>query len=70
MTKLSLYRGTIAYDDDDLARYSGRDPVKRRAWYEAYWKTEKYRTYHREWIKRKRAMIKLNGACNGKDPRN
>jgi hypothetical protein len=53
-----LYRGKIAYDDDEVDNYKPktnhekyRDPVRRREWYKMYRKTEKYLAYQRAYQK-------------------
>lgn len=52
---MTLYRGTIAFDDDaDAEHQVGRDPIKRLGWYKAYWKTDKYRAYKRAYMRRYR----------------
>jgi hypothetical protein len=51
-----LYRGTIAFDDD-LHDWKGRDPVKRQKWCKAYYKTEKYREYKRDYMRKWRAQL-------------
>lgn len=65
---MSLYRGTISYDDDEIDEDvrgrgpKGRDPVKRLKWYRKYWKSEKYLTYQREKTRERRAKKRAGSA--------
>jgi hypothetical protein len=52
-----MYRGKISFDDPEES-IGGRNSEKRAAWYRVYYRTEKYKAYKREYMRKKRQEIK------------